>query len=446
MFRWRFLKQFPKIALAVGVFVVSTGLFGFWWYFKRSQTHKENVVRDDRAKQKVEAVAEVIPSMEGNLLVADGDLYQLDSGKLLLKNWFKEAMPAKLFLDAENGKLIARYGKGLVRLNLDGKRDASLGGQYGLFINSAMDTAVYAKDKDVWKATINLREFKLVDEQRVTTTAGFMERFFVDNILLATSKVLVVRNNNQLLRIDLVTGEVISTKVPLSGLKNQRSPDGALVVGGATERRVQKLFVYDVEKDEAKYFDMDFRMKVTEFAWVNRNTCAYLVAGVALGVYDREKQEIRQLMRLPIQCSEMINPSPTGHYVFCGSLNARVLVNIEGKKIEPLGTPAQHYEWIADDVLLCARDVPDSNLRGTWVKQIGKEEVRVSTEPYTFASRGGGSSVLSIKEAGIVFFSTRGGMFKMKLGETEAQMFAPLAKPLTRFVYIEKWEKVTGIL
>lgn len=441
MFRWRFIKQFPKIALVLGVFVVSTALFGFWWYFKRPQKHKEAVVTEDKGKTKVAEVAVTIPSMEGNLLVADGDLYQLDSGKLLLKNWFKEAMPEKLFLDAKNGKLIARYDKGLARFTLDGKRDAAIGGRYGLAINDRMDFVTYAKDKDVWKAAIDFREFKLVDEQRVTTTAGFMEQFFADNIILGTEKVLIVRNMNQLLRVNMVTGEVTSTRIPLTGLRNQRSPDGAILVGGATERRGQKFFAYDVEADDVKYFDLDFRMKVTEFAWVNRNTCAYLVAGMALGLYDREKQEIRQLMQLPIQCSEMVGPSPTGRYLFCGSFKGQVLVDLEGKKIEPLGTPAQCYEWIAGDVLLCSRDVPDSNLRGTWVKKIGEEEVRVSTEPYTFARRGGGSSVKAIKEAGIVFFATRGGLFKMKVGDTQAQMFAPLSKPLTRFVYIEKWKE-----
>lgn len=439
MFKWRFIKQFPKIALVFGVFVVSTGLFGFWWYFQRSRTDKKTDIVEDNGKSKVAEVAVAIPSMEGNLLVADGDLYQLDSGKLLLKNWFKEGMPTKLFLDAESGKLIARYDKGLARFNLDGKRDAAIGGRYGLAINDRMDFVTFAKDKDVWKASIDFREFKLVDEQRVTTTAGFMEQFFADNIILGTEKMLIVRNMNQLLRVNMVTGEVTSTRIPLTGLKNQRSPDGGILVGGQTERAGQKFFAYDVEKDEVKYFDMDFRMKVTEFAWVNRNTCAYLVAGIALGVYDREKQEIRQLMQLPIQCSEIVGPSPTGRYIFCGSFKGQVLVDIEGKKLEPLGTVAQCYEWIADDILLCARDVPDSNVRGTWVKKIGHEEVRVSTEPYSFARRGGGASVLPIKEAGIVFFSTRGGMFKMKLGETEAQMFAPLSKPLTRFVYIEKW-------
>lgn len=440
MFKWRFIKQFPKIALVVGVFVVSTGLFGFWWYFQRSRIDKKTDFVEDNVKSKAAEVAAVIPSMEGNLLVADGDLYQLDSGKLLLKNWFKEGMPIKLFLDAENGKLIARYDKGLARFNLDGKRDAAIGGRYGLLINDRMDFVTFAKDKDVWKASIDFREFKLVDEQRVTTTAGFMEQFFADNIILGTEKLLIVRNMNQLLRVNMVTGEVTSTRIALTGLKNQRSPDGGLLVGGLTERRSQKFFAYDVEKDEAKYFDLDARMKVTEFAWVNRNTCAFLVAGVGLGVYDREKQEIHQLMDLPFQAGEMVGPSPTGRFIFCRSFKGFALADIEGKKIVPLGTPAQCYEWIADDVLLCARDVPDSNLRGTWVKKIGQEEVRVSTEPYTFATRGAGSSVLPIKEAGIVFFSTRGGMFKMKLGETEAQMFAPLSKPLTRFVYIEKWK------
>lgn len=439
MFKWRFIKQFPKIALVAFVLLGSTGLFAFWWFFRSSHSHKQAVVAESKAQKKIEEVAAVIPSMEGNLLVADGDLYQLDTGKLLLKHWFKEQLPSKLYLDTDSGKLIARYEKGLARFDFSGKQEAVIGGRYGLAINNRMDTAVFAKDRDVWKAAIDLREFKLVNEQRVTTTAGFMEQFFAENIILGTEKVFVVRNMNQLLRVDLVTGEVTSTRIPLTGLKNQRSPDGALLVGGMTERRGQKFFAYDVEKDDAQTFDLDSRMKVTEFAWVTPNLCAYLIGGVELGVYDREKKQIRQVMQLPIQCSEMVGPSPTGRYLFCGSFKGVVLVDIEGKKTEPLGTPAQHYEWISDDTLLCARDVPDSNLRGTWLKKMGQEEVRVSTEPFIFA-RNGGASVLGIKEAGMVVFSTRGGLFKMKVGETEAAMFAPLQRPLTRFIYIEKWK------
>ena len=439
MFKWRFIKQFPKIALVLGVFVVSTGLFGFWWYFRAPRTNKSPVITDNTQKQKIEEVAAIIPSMEGNLLVADGDLYQLDSGKLLVKNWFKEAMPNKLFLDAENGKLIARYDKGLARFTLDGKRDGALSGRYGLAVNETMDSALFVKDKDIWKAGLDLREFKLVNEQRVTSTGAFMEQYFVESILLKTEKVIVVRNMNQMLRVDLVTGEVISTRLPITGLKNQRSPDGGMLVGGMTERMSQKFFCYDVYKDEVKYFDLSSKLKVSGMVWVNKKSCAYIVGLTELGLFDSEKQEIRPVMKLPMPCTEMNSPSPTGRYVFCSTAFMQfVLVDTEGRKIEPLGAPAQCYEWIADDVLLFARDVPDSNLRGTWVKKIGQEEVRVSTEPYIFARGGGGASVLPIKDAGIVFFSTRGGMFKMKLGETTAQMFAPLSKPLTRFVYIEK--------
>ncbi|MBK8091533.1 MAG: hypothetical protein IPK32_05995 [Verrucomicrobiaceae bacterium] len=223
-------------------------------------------------------------------------------------------------------------------------------------------------------------------------------------------------------------------------MKNQRSPDGAILVGGITERGGQKFFAYDVEKDEAKTFGLEARMKVTEFAWMNQNTCAYLIAGVGLGVYDREKQEIRQLGQLPIQCQEMSNPSPSGRFIFCSSFKGVVLADVVSGKVEALSNPAQAYEWIDDETLLLARDVPDTNQRGSWLKKNGQEEVRVSTEPYSFARRGAGASVLPIKEAGIVFFATRGGLFKMKLGETEAKMFAPLSKPLTRFVYIEKWK------
>jgi hypothetical protein len=36
MFSWRIIRQFPKYAIVLGVVVIATALFAFWWYFRFS--------------------------------------------------------------------------------------------------------------------------------------------------------------------------------------------------------------------------------------------------------------------------------------------------------------------------------------------------------------------------------------------------------------------------
>jgi hypothetical protein len=220
-------------------------------------------------------------------------------------------------------------------------------------------------------------------------------------------------------------------------MKDNRSPDGAVVVGATVERMKPKFFAYDLEKDESKVMDLETRSRITAFQWLNQNRCAFIEGGVMMKIYDREKQEIEKVMDLPIQCTGMQKPSPSGRFVFCGSFRELALVDVESKKADLLKTAAQNYEWVADDVMLCARDFPDTVSRGTWLWRIGNDEVRVNTEPYTF-TRNGSVSVLSIKDAGLVAFATKGGLFKTKLDGEQAEMFAPIKNPVTQFLLVQK--------
>lgn len=437
MSAWNFIRQFPKYMLVIGVILTATVLFWLWWNFRSPTSTKNSGEIAAQKAAKIEEVAATLPAKVGNLIMADGDLYELESGKLLLKQWLKEEQPLKLYYDEEFQKMIGRYPLGLIRFNLNGKQDRSITWQHGLVIDDEMSTALFAKDQDIWKAKIDMRKFELVDEQRVTTTGGIMERFFAQSIILRTPSVLVIRNMNQTLRVDLASGNVTSIKMQVPGLKDNRSPDGAMVVGATAERMRPKFFAYDLEKDDSKVFDLDTRSRITAFQWLDQNRCAFLEGGTVLKIYDRQRQEIENVMQLPLLATTMASPSPTGRFVFCGSFRESVLVDTETKKALPLETPAQNYQWIADDTLLCARDVPDTNSRGTWLWKVGEDEARISTEPYTFSGNGA-ASILSIKDTGFITFAARGGLFKMKLGDQQAQMFAPIKNPVTQFMWVQK--------
>jgi hypothetical protein len=440
MLRWRFLKQFPKFAVVFGVILISTALFWFWWRFQYSGSSGGSSGPDLEAvarQEHIEEVAKVIPSLEGNLLLADGDLYELNSGKLLVDDWFDDSLPTKLFLDRERGKIIAQYPNGLRRYELDGKLDAEIGSRYGIALNEKLDQAIFAKNGDIWKAGLDFDQFKLVDEEQVTLTAGFHEPSFLSNIVTWTGGVLGQRNLNHLLRINLDPSEVVSMANPISVLGASRSPNGRFVAGSEADNSGRVLTIYDVAEDETKSFPVKQNMVFSKLNWVNNERCIFFQR-FEMNVFDFGGQGVRQILTLPSAPQGLAEPSPTGRYLFVVGGDGLYLVDLEGGDFETLPNPGQAYKWIDSDSFLFARNVPDTALRGTWRKQVGGEEVRVSTEPFSYTERSG-MSVLGIPEAGMLFFASRGGMFKMPISGTKAEMFAPIPKPLTQFVYLEKW-------
>ena len=179
-------------------------------------------------------------------------------------------------------------------------------------------------------------------------------------------------------------------------------------------------------------------MVFSKLNWVNNERCIFFQR-FDLNVFDVNGQGVRQILTLPSACQGLAEPSPTGRYLFVVGGDGLYLVDLEGGGFETLHNPGQAYKWIDSESFLFARNVPDTALRGTWRKKVGGEEVRVSTEPFAYTERNG-MSVLGIPEAGMVFFASRGGMFRMPSSGTKAEMFAPIPKPLTLFLCLEKWD------
>lgn len=445
----RALKAFPKAFVIVSVLVLSTGLFGFWWWFGGGQTTPpadiaappapstttaEREEPNDRAQ-----IASTLPERVGNLLLINRDLYDVESEELLIENWLNGAEPLAIFFDEKQQKFIGKFPSGLARYHLDGSEAGTIASRNGILFPEDFDFAIYADGGDVWKASIDWTEFKLTNPIQVTSVGSFSDRSFAQNTLLGTDRFLVVRNQNQFLRIGLETGEVVTTVMDMNGLGSRRSPSGDMMVGSKAEVSGTKFYAYDVDLDEVKLFELETRLQVTAYRWLNKDRCAFLIANQQMGLYEREKNDIRFVAKLPFPCRDMVGPSPDGRYVLCGSAAGVLAVDFESNEVHRLGAAGQVFEWIANDTLLVAADVQDTNQRGTWRIQIGQEPVRITNEPYLF-TRDGKGSVARVNGADLAIFQTKSGLFTMSPKNLRARLFKEFEHDMTSITPIVFWK------
>jgi hypothetical protein len=435
---WRLLKQVPKLAVALGVVITSTVLFGIWWHFWSPKKHEASVNQDVAVNAQREAkAAQMAPRMD-RFILAGNDLIDIDSGEVVAANWLKGEQPLKLMFDSASSKVIARFDRGFKRYNLDGSEDAVLGRNNGLIISDDMDLAIFANQGDVWKAGIDWNEFKLTGEARATSIGGFQENYFVQNLVLASKGALVVRNMNQLVRVNLGSGEVAPLPLTITDAAVRRSPDGGVFMGDQTGAGGTTLYPFDVATGQVKTKELGGQTGVTGVLWLDKDRCCILVNAQFIVMYDRAKGSFEEHMKLPARIVQMALPSPSKRFVVALGDGSAGFVDLEKKDVIPLTAAAQNLDWIADDTVIMANTTMDSNQRGTWVMKLGQKPNRVSTEPYPFADSGKGS-VLALKQAGLVIFGTQNALFKMSLGGTDAVKFANLQRPVMRLQPIEKW-------
>jgi len=364
---WALIRRFPKFIVVAVVLIGSTTLFGIWWF-----THSPRKLADDHAAEiqqeqdTARKVAEIEAKM-GHLILADNDLYNVDTGELIFQNWLSEGMPLKLSYDAPSKKLVARYKNGFVRYNLDGSENAKLLQRFTMVISDDNKWVVYVKDKDIWRADVDWQAFKLTNEKQVTSIGLFQEPFFAENIALGTDKTLVVRNLMKLLRVDLETGDVHPAVLPRANLARQRSPDSKSIVGIQNG----KLYCYDVDSDSAKTTPAA-RLEMNDLQWLGNDRAACVLNEKVVATYDLASNALTEICQLPILCTKIGEPSPDGRYIFCANNRQGVLVDLQGKTATPV-TGGAGITWVSNDTFAFSRDVSDSNLRGTWIYD-GKEK------------------------------------------------------------------------
>ncbi len=429
---WPLIKQFPKYALVLGVIVGSTVLFLGWWVFhsrKADGLNRPTPVEDFGPK------LALIQAKYDHLLLVDNDLYDIDDGQLLFKDWLKGSIPLRLFYDATAKKIIGQYDGGFVRFTLDGHENARLAKPTKVAFADDRRTAVFGQAKEVWRADVDWQAFKFINEKKVTSIEQFNEANFADNIALLTSKTLVVRNFNVLLRVDLKTGRVKPVQIPMADIGKRRSPDSKWLVGVMNGQ----FYCYDVDADEPKATPIG-RAAMTDFQWLGNDRCIALVAGKGIASYDRLTNDLTEVTALPFPCFKIGEPSPDGRFIFAaGGIDGRngALVDLEQKTALKVKGGAG-ITRVSDDAFAFSREVPDSSLRGSWLQTAGETENRMSPEPFLVSNAG--AQLLVMAAAGLGILETQHGLLRMKLDGTELAEPIKLQHPAAHVLAIQRWE------
>ena len=418
--RFGWVRAFPKFVLVFTLIVGSTVAFGVWWFvlrpFGSMSWGGPRVVEDIGPKlAKLEA-------KQGRLLLVDNDLYEVDTGTVIFKSWLQEhGMPQKLFQDGQTKKFIAQYDRGFVRYEPSGAVETALLHKFKPAFSDDLKWVLFARDKDIWRADVDWKEFKLANERKVTAIEQFNETFFADNIILGTEKTLVVRNSNKLLRVNLETGDVKPVRIKLNDIAKRRSPDSKSVVG----IEGGQFYCYDADSDELKTIPIG-RGAINDYQWLGNDRCVVIAAGRTVILYDRTQHTLSEIVALPSQLSKIGEPSPDGRFVFCAGRGTGVLVDLEQKTATAI-TGGAGIRWISNDTFAFSREVPDTDLRGTWLQTAGESERRVSPDPYLVGK--GGGFIMSLPTLELVVFATKHGLSTMKTDGSELVSLIKLPTP-----------------
>lgn len=426
---WGFFRQFPKYALVIGLIVGSTVLFALWWLFRTPKDSKGQPIP-------VEDFAPKIAHVEAHwerLVLVDNDLYDIENGALIFRRWLKDGMPEKLFYDATAKKFLAKYPAGFVRYGAIGAVEAKLFLKDKPAFSDDFQWVLFAREKDIWRAEVNWKELRLVNERKLTSVEQFNDQYFADSIVLRTDKTLLVRVLNKVLHVDLGTGAVQPMDMSLNGISKRISPDSKAVVGVENGR----FFFYEVDTNDAKYLPLG-RTALNDYQWLGNDGGAVIAAMRTVLHFDRAKRTLTEVVALPFPCNQIGEPSPDGRFVFCANGQNRkgVLVDVTKKTATPV-VAGEGVSWVSNDTFAFSREVTDSELRGTWLQTVGQNEGRILPEPYLVHKSG--AALLTLKSAGLVVMGTKHGLSKTKPDGTEAVEVVKLAGPQTRALGIEKW-------
>lgn len=428
--RWGWIWKTPKWALIIVLIVGSTIAFGAWWFIHSAK--KAFFDGLNRPGEDIGPKIALVEAKKDRLLLIDNDLYDLDTGALIFKSWLKKGMPGRLFYSAETKKFIGQYEKGFVRYGPSGEADAMLLEKFKPAFSDDLKWAAFARSKDIWRADVDWKEFKFVNERKVTAIEQFNETYFADSIFLGTDKTVVVRNANKLLRVSLETGDVKPVQISLNGIAKRKSLDGKYAV--SLERG--QFHCYDVDADDSKTVQVG-RGVFNDYQWLDNDRCAMIAAGKGVVLYERLKNTLEDVVALPGHCDRIGEVSPTGRFAFCVGRPGVVLVDFEKKTAVPI-TVGDGVFWLNNETIAFSREVPDSELRGMWLQTVGEGERRISPEPYLVGRSG--PMVKTLKSAGLVLFATKHGISTMKADGTGISDLIKLASPPIEAVGIEEWK------
>jgi hypothetical protein len=430
--RWGWVRQFPKYALVFAVIIGSTAAFLVWRITYRAR-HRLNAFSQPLPVEDLRPKMAKVEADHDRMILVDNDLYDVETGELVFKSWLKEGMPVKQFWQADSKTVLAQYERGFVRYNLDGTEAAVMQEKYAFGIADDYRWIVYVRGGDIWRADMDWKALKTTNERKVTSIGKFNDQNFAGNIVLGTEKTLLVREMNKVLHVESATGEVKPMDISLVDISKRKSPDSKGVVGLENGR----FYFYNVDTDEAKYFPVG-RGVINDYQWLDDDRCAAIAGGTRVILYDRKQNKLTEVVTLAAQCSKIAEPSADGRFVFCYSWKGGELVDLEKRVATPLKGGAG-ITWLSSDTFAFSREVPDSDLRGTWLQKTGEGERRVSPEPYLLGKAGG--FIMALPSGDLVVFATKQGIMKMKPDEGEVAEVVKLAHAPERVLGIQEWKQ-----
>ena len=421
----RLLKAFPKYAIVLTVLLVSTGMFAWWWMFRGSSKTNYRARRQQAEalkQQEIQKMAATLPERLGSLVLVDNDLYNIDTGELIFRNWLP-FVPQRLFYHPGLNRLMAQTEYGIVRFGMDGRQDAILGGQSPTVFTNNGSLAIYVKNGDIWTAEPDWEQFKFSNDHQVTNYGQFVAPYFAANVILASEKACVVRQQNKLIRVDLTTGDFRPIDLPTLTPGKRRSPDCEFLIADDGNG----LITYDVNEPETKQFPKG-EGRAFDFQWLSNDKCAYVVSGTHVCIFDRRTNTQRDVVNLPFKCNRINTPSPDGRYVFCdGDRQGLAMVDTAEKKAEVWDKAPDQMMWIGGGAVLYAKDVPNSEERGTWLFSTEGISRRLMSDPYLVAN----ITMPSTGSPTSIVFSTRDGIYGTRSDESSLREIARLSKAIT---------------
>jgi hypothetical protein len=231
--------------------------------------------------------------------------------------------------------------------------------------------------------------------------------------------------------VNLETGDVRPVRIPLDGIAKRRSPDSKSLVG----LQGGQFYCYDVDSDAAKTIPVG-RGAINDYQWLGNDKCVAIAAMKTVIQYDRINRSLTIASSLPVQCNRIGEPSPDGRFVFCYSWKGAALVDLEKHTAIPV-TGGEGVSWVSNDTFAFSRDVPDTQLRGTWLQTVGEGERRISPEPFLVNRTG--PALMKLKSSGVVVFATEHGLSKMKPDGSELIDLVKLGKRVECVRTVETW-------
>lgn len=429
----KLIEAFPKLAIAIGVFVLSTGMFAFWWFTRSSGTSSGRTQYGPPVEDVRQQIAATLPAKIGWLALVGTDLYDISTGELLLAGWMN-GVPQKLFYQPGTNKLMVHAERGVMRYGLDGRKDATMGENSPPAFSEDGKRAMYIRDGDLWLAEVDWKAFRLLGERQATKGGQFNPNFFASQLQLFTENSLITGQGRQFLHVDLKQGDIRQVKLPDTQLIRRRSPDGGVAFG----EQAGKLVLFDCDTSSGTPVP-NVKQRALDFRWMGNSACAFIHnGGASVALYDRKRGTTSEITKLPFPCEKLAGPSPDGRYVLCAGRRGIAVVDLKSKAAREFGLPAQHFGWVSDDTLIYTRDVPDTTTRGVLLQTMGQPEQQVLGDPYT-VGRDGGAAVCPMLQIGEVVFGTRNALYRMKPDGSELKEIAKLKRPVGRIQAVEIW-------